>query len=223
MCRRFPACLRLWQRLFLRTQWFRSSDRSGSPCTDSELLQKSAARHWPLASVQKTATAADGTKIVKGVYATEAIEPTTFVSQYYVHKKFERNSKEHKSYEKREAPSSNYCTVSGQGKYFHDAWESENNKGMYINHFRIHPNLDLVLKKIKSAPNLLQADNELLLFRAKRHIEAGEQLVWDYTSGEKMADHNNANAGCFPWPGNSCLFRPLHWEVLEVLPPGKTR
>ena len=37
----------------------------------------------------------------------------------------------------------------------------------------------------------------MLLFRAKRRIEAGEQLAWDYTSGEKIADHNNANAAAF--------------------------
>ena len=174
------------------------SDKSGSPCTDPELLQKSAARQWPLASVQNTATAADGTKIGKGVYATAAIDPTTFVCQYYVHKKFVLNSKEHKAYEKREAPSSNYCIISGQGKYFHDAWKSKNNKGMYINHSRIHANLDLVLKKIKSAPNLLRADHELLLFRANRRIEAGEQLVWDYTSGERLTDQSHENAAAFP-------------------------
>ena len=107
-------------------------------------------------------------------------------------------SKEHTNYEKMEAPSSIYCSVSNNGKHFYDAWGSVNNKGMFMNNPRLHPNLDLVFKKVKSAPYQLQTDKELLLFRAKRRIEDGEQLAWDYTSGAKMTDHNNANAAAFP-------------------------
>ena len=145
-----------------------------------ELCIRSTQRLWPLVVI-KPAFASNGIEIGDGGYARDDIPVVgTIVCEYYIHKKWNSkiNKDDQKEYDNRPTPGCNYCIVSQFGKLYYDAWGTDDNKGMKLNHSAIHPNCEICIRTMGSAVGTIV--KEYIFIRTTRVIHRGEQLVWNY-------------------------------------------